>query len=69
MRVSNKPRDELWVNFDCRSQSGIPGIAKLWVSLSKQGAAMTTISRRITKIVGGSRLPEMMQEKALEERL
>ena len=37
------------VNIDCRWAP--PGITKLWVSLPKQGAAMITISRRITKII------------------
>ena len=45
------------VNIDCRWAT--PGIAKLWVSLPKQGAATTTISRRITKIVSECRLPEI----------
>ena len=44
------------MNIDCRWAP--PGIAKLWVSLPKQGAAMTTISRRITKIISERRLPE-----------
>ena len=37
------------LHFDCRWAP--PGIAKLLVSLPKQGAAMTTISRSITKII------------------
>ena len=45
------------VNIDCRRVP--PGITKRWVSLSKQGAAMTTISRRITKIISERRLPEI----------
>ena len=47
-----------WVNIDCRWAP--PGIAKLWVSLPKQGAAMTTISRRITKFISERRLLEIM---------
>ena len=31
-------------------------IAKLWVSLAKQGVAMATISRRITRIIGEHKL-------------
>ena len=46
------------MNIDCRWSP--PGIAKLWVSLPKQGAAITTISRRITKIICEHRLPEIM---------
>ena len=45
-----------WVNIDCRWAP--PVITKLWVSLPKQGAAMTTISQRITKIISECRLPE-----------
>ena len=45
------------VNIDCRWAP--PGIAKLWVSFPKQGAAMTAISRRITKIISERRLPEI----------
>ena len=45
------------VNIECRWAP--PGIAKLRVSLPKQGAAMTTISRRITKIISERRLPEI----------
>ena len=37
------------VNIDCRWAS--TGIAKLWVSLPKQGVALATISRRITRII------------------
>ena len=44
------------VNIDCGWAP--PGIAKLWVSLPKQGAAITTISWRITKIISERRLPE-----------
>ena len=44
------------MNIDCRLVP--PGISKLWVSLPKQGAAKTTISRRITKIISVSRLQE-----------
>ena len=43
------------VNIDCRWAS--TGIAKLWVSLAKQGVAMATIiSRRITRIIGEHKL-------------
>ena len=45
------------MNIDCRWAP--PGIAKLWVSLPKQGAVMTKISRRITKIIGERRLLEI----------
>ena len=45
------------VNIDCGWAP--PGIAKLWVSLPKQGAAMTTISRRIIKIISERRLPKI----------
>ena len=38
------------VNIDSRWAP--TGIAKLWVSLPKQGVAMATISRRITRIIG-----------------
>ena len=48
---------ETGVNIDCRWAS--PGIAKLLVSLPKQGAAMTTISWRITKIISEHRMPEI----------
>ena len=34
------------------------GIAKLWVSLPRQGVATTTICRRITRIIGEQRLLE-----------
>ena len=44
-------------NIDCRWAP--PGITKLRVSLPKHGAAMTTISRRITKIISKRRLPEI----------
>ena len=49
------------VNIDCRWAP--PGIVKLWVSLPKQGAAVTTISRRITKIISERRLPEITIKK------
>ena len=39
------------MNIDCRWAP--TGIAKLWVSLPKQGVAMATISRRITGIIIG----------------
>ena len=57
------------VNIDCRWAP--PGIAKLWVSLPKLGAAITTISRRITKIISECRLPEITTKKrqALQEWL
>ena len=42
------------MNIDCRWAP--TGIAKLWVSLPKQGVAMATISRRITRIVGEHKL-------------
>ena len=42
------------VNIDCRW--GPTGIAKLWVSLVKQGIAMATISRRMTRIIGEHKL-------------
>ena len=45
------------MNIDCRWAP--PGIAKLWVSLPNQSAAVTTISRRITKIISEHRLPEI----------
>ena len=35
---------------------GSLGIAKLWVSLQKQGVAMATSSRRITRIIGEHKL-------------
>ena len=38
------------VNIGCRWDP--LGIAKLWVSLPKQGVAMATISRRIMRIIG-----------------
>ena len=42
------------VNIDCRWAP--TGIAKLWASLPKQGVAMATISRRITRIIGEHKL-------------
>ena len=42
------------VNIDCRWAPA--GIAKLWVTLPKQGVAMATISRRITRIIGEHKL-------------
>ena len=42
------------VNIDCRWAP--TGITKLWVSLPKQGVAMATISRRITRIIGEHKL-------------
>ena len=42
------------VNIDSRWAP--TGIAKLWVSLPKQGVAMATISRRITRIIGEHKL-------------
>ena len=53
------------VNTDCRWAS--PGIAKLWVSLPKQGVAMATISRRTTIIIGEHELQGITSEKELEE--
>ena len=38
------------MNIVCRWAP--PGIANLWVSLPKQGVAMATISRMITRIIG-----------------
>ena len=46
------------VNIDCRCAP--QGIAMLWVSLPRQGAAMTTISMRTTRIIGERRLAEIM---------
>ena len=45
------------VNIDSRWAS--TGIAKLWVSLPKQGIAMATISRRIIRIIGEHKLQEI----------
>ena len=45
---------ETKVNIDCRWAP--TGIAKLCVSLPKQGVAMATISRRITRIIGEYKL-------------
>ena len=42
------------MNINCRWAP--TGIAKLWVSLPKQGVAMGTISRRITRIIGEHKL-------------
>ena len=42
------------MNIDCRWAP--TGIAKLWVLLPKQGVAMATISRRITRIIGEHKL-------------
>ena len=42
------------VNIDCRWAP--TGIAKLWVSLPKQGVAMTTINRTITRIISEHKL-------------
>ena len=42
------------MNIDCRWAP--TGVAKLWVSLPKQGVAMATISRRITRIIGEHKL-------------
>ena len=42
------------VNIDCKWAP--TGIAKLWVSLPKQGVAMATISRRIKRIIGEHKL-------------
>ena len=56
------------VNIDCRWAP--PGIAKLGVSILKQGVAMTTISHRITIFIGEHKVPEItVNEKALQERL
>ena len=46
------------VNID--SWCAPPGIAKLRVLLPRQGAAIITIRRRITRIIGECRLPEIM---------
>ena len=58
MRANSKPREELGLTLivDGPHQAS----QKLWVSFSKQDTAMTTISRRITKIVSDRRLPEIM---------
>ena len=45
------------MNNVCRC--AVPGIANLSVSFPKQGSAMNTISRRIKKIIGDRRLPEI----------
>ena len=42
------------VNIDCKWAPTF--IAKLWVSLPKQGVAITTISRRISRIIGEHKL-------------
>ena len=65
MRTNCMPREELGVNIDCRWAP--PGIAKLWVSLPKQGAAMITISWRITKIISERRLPEITIKRRLSK--
>ena len=54
------------VNIDCRWAA--PGITKLWVSLPKQGATMTTISRRIRKIIGERRLQEITIKRRLSKK-
>ena len=45
---------EMGENIDCRWAP--TGIAKLWVSLQKQGVALATLSRRITKFTAEHKL-------------
>ena len=46
------------MNIDCRWAS--PGIAKLWVSIPKQGITMATVSRGITRIIGEHKMQGIM---------